>query len=138
MARRRKGETETTRLRWSEEDNADGDGATAWWRWRDGVTVMAWRRWDGATKIAARDGWLRFSIGWGYDTELRFLIGWGCDTELRLSENFILIFLIWEEHVSLLEEKCIAICGGYKPPLLSIFKKSIITSSYDIYLWRSF
>ena len=66
----------------------------------------------------------------------------------------------------LLEEKCIPICGGYKPPqkkiknllknvfqfaevinllkkkkkpsMLSTFKKSIITSSYDLYLWRSF
>jgi len=55
MARRRKGETETTRLRWSEEDNADGDGATAWWRWRDGVTVMARRRWKGTTEMGRRD-----------------------------------------------------------------------------------
>jgi len=39
----------------------------------------------------------------------------GC-LKIRLFENFILIFLIWEEHVCLLEEKCIPICGGYKPP----------------------
>jgi len=54
MARWQKGETETTRLRWSEEDNADGDGATAWRWWRDEDGRVR-RRWEGATEIGRRD-----------------------------------------------------------------------------------